>query len=214
MLSGLDAHRHLAARSAPAETANMATWSTIATSSIPCAASPWRCSIWSIAISFSPAEPSPWRLTPCSPVSVRDQLAAPWSGFSALAFERSCEAELALALQAGLDDGVLPDLAALIERFPAKGRRIARRRRHAAIPRHLRSDRDRRWRSGMKATDKIDAARIDLLLGELRLPGIKLIWAALAATADKEGLARRPIPGSPRRTGDGGAKPPPLRTAS
>jgi hypothetical protein len=27
-------------------------------------------------------------------------------------------------------------------------------------------------------------------------------------------LARRPIPGSPRRTGDGGAKPPPLRTAS
>ena len=39
----------------------------------------------------------------------------------------------------------------------------------------------------MRATDKIDAARIDLLLGELRLPGIKLIWAALAATADKEG---------------------------
>ena len=39
----------------------------------------------------------------------------------------------------------------------------------------------------MKATDKIDAARVDLLLGELRLPGIKLIWAALAATADKEG---------------------------
>ncbi|MDP1911105.1 MAG: ATP-binding protein, partial [Hyphomicrobium sp.] len=39
----------------------------------------------------------------------------------------------------------------------------------------------------MKATDKIDAARIDLLLGELRLPGIKLTWAALAETADKEG---------------------------
>ena len=39
----------------------------------------------------------------------------------------------------------------------------------------------------MKTTDKIDAARIDLVLGELRLPGIKLIWAALAATADKEG---------------------------
>ena len=39
----------------------------------------------------------------------------------------------------------------------------------------------------MNATDKIDAARIDLLLGELRLPGIKLIWAALAETADKEG---------------------------
>jgi DNA replication protein DnaC len=39
----------------------------------------------------------------------------------------------------------------------------------------------------MKTTDKIDAARIELLLGELRLPGIKLIWAALAQTADKEG---------------------------
>ena len=40
----------------------------------------------------------------------------------------------------------------------------------------------------MNATDKIDAARIDLLLGELRLPGIKLIWTRSGAqTADKEG---------------------------
>ena len=39
----------------------------------------------------------------------------------------------------------------------------------------------------MKVDDKIDAARIELLLGELRLSGIKLIWTALAATADKEG---------------------------
>ena len=40
----------------------------------------------------------------------------------------------------------------------------------------------------MKANDgKIDAARIDLLLGELRLSGVKLAWAALAASADKEG---------------------------
>src|SRR5208283_1609016 len=37
-------------------------------------------------------------------------------GLLALAHERACEAELALALQAALDDGVLPDLAALIER--------------------------------------------------------------------------------------------------
>ena len=41
-------------------------------------------------------------------------------GIFALAFERSCEAELALALQAALDDDVLPDLAALIERFRPK----------------------------------------------------------------------------------------------
>ena len=39
----------------------------------------------------------------------------------------------------------------------------------------------------MNASNKIDAARIELMLGELRLPGIKLAWAALAATADNEG---------------------------
>jgi len=39
----------------------------------------------------------------------------------------------------------------------------------------------------MNATVKIDAARVELLLSELRLPGIKLNWAALAEIADKEG---------------------------
>ena len=40
----------------------------------------------------------------------------------------------------------------------------------------------------MNANDgKIDAARLELLLGELRLPGVKLVWAKLAATADAEG---------------------------
>jgi hypothetical protein len=41
-------------------------------------------------------------------------------GILALAHERGCEAELALALQADLDQGVLPELAALIERFRSK----------------------------------------------------------------------------------------------
>jgi hypothetical protein len=41
-------------------------------------------------------------------------------GILALAHERACEAELALALQADLDAGVLPDLAALTERFRPK----------------------------------------------------------------------------------------------
>ena len=36
----------------------------------------------------------------------------------------------------------------------------------------------------MNADGKIDAARIDLALSELRLPGVKLVWTALAATAD------------------------------
>jgi hypothetical protein len=41
-------------------------------------------------------------------------------GILALAHERACEAELAIALQGVLDDGILPDLAALIERFRPK----------------------------------------------------------------------------------------------
>ena len=41
-------------------------------------------------------------------------------GLLALAHERACEAELAVVLQAALDDGILPDLEALIERFRPK----------------------------------------------------------------------------------------------
>jgi len=48
----------------------------------------------------------------------------------------------------------------------------------------------------MKDGNKIDAARIELLLGELRLSGVKLVWAALAETADKEGWP--PPASSPR----------------
>jgi DNA replication protein DnaC len=39
----------------------------------------------------------------------------------------------------------------------------------------------------MKTTNPVDAARLALLLVELRLPAVKLIWADLAAQADKEG---------------------------
>src|SRR5271169_743841 len=39
----------------------------------------------------------------------------------------------------------------------------------------------------MKTTNPGDAARIELLLAELRLPAFKQIWASLAAQADKEG---------------------------
>jgi DNA replication protein DnaC len=39
----------------------------------------------------------------------------------------------------------------------------------------------------MRTTDPGDAARIELLLAELRLPAIKRVWASLAAQADKEG---------------------------
>ena len=39
----------------------------------------------------------------------------------------------------------------------------------------------------MKTTDPVDAARVELLLADLRLPAIKLMWAKLAAQSDKEG---------------------------
>src|SRR5215469_4459707 len=39
----------------------------------------------------------------------------------------------------------------------------------------------------MRTTGSGDAARIELLLAELRLPAIKQVWASLAAQADKEG---------------------------
>jgi DNA replication protein DnaC len=39
----------------------------------------------------------------------------------------------------------------------------------------------------MTSNNTIDAARVELLLSEFRLPAIKLMWAALAARADKEG---------------------------
>jgi DNA replication protein DnaC len=39
----------------------------------------------------------------------------------------------------------------------------------------------------MKKPTTIDAARLELLLSELRLPGIKLMWGKVAEQADKEG---------------------------
>jgi len=39
----------------------------------------------------------------------------------------------------------------------------------------------------MTTTNTVDAARVELLLSELRLPGIKLMWAKLAEQSDKEG---------------------------
>jgi DNA replication protein DnaC len=39
----------------------------------------------------------------------------------------------------------------------------------------------------MKTPDPIDTARLALLLAELRLPAVRLVWADLAAQADKEG---------------------------
>lgn len=39
----------------------------------------------------------------------------------------------------------------------------------------------------MKTVNPVDAARVELLLAELRLPAVKLVWADLAVQSDKEG---------------------------
>ena len=39
----------------------------------------------------------------------------------------------------------------------------------------------------MTSNNSIDAARVELLLSELRLPGVKLMWAKFAEQSDKEG---------------------------
>ncbi len=51
----------------------------------------------------------------------------------------------------------------------------------------------------MTTSNTIDAARLELLLTELRLPGIKLMWAKLAAQSDKEGCAGCALPCRTRR---------------
>ena len=58
------------------------------------------------------------------------------------------------------------------------------------------------------ASDPIDAARLRLLLGDLRLPAITHIWPRFAERADREGLARRPLPRRPRRARARRARPP------
>ena len=49
----------------------------------------------------------------------------------------------------------------------------------------------------MKTTHPVDAARIELLLSDLRLPAIKLMWAKLAEQSDKEGWPLASLPRSP-----------------
>ena len=49
------------------------------------------------------------------------------------------------------------------------------------------SSRPPAWRSWHDDDNTVDAARVELLLSELRLPGVKLMWAKLAEQSDKEG---------------------------
>jgi DNA replication protein DnaC len=66
----------------------------------------------------------------------------------------------------------------------------------------------------MKTNHKIDAARIDLLLRELRLSGIRLYLSCSSPRPPTRKVARRSLPRRSRRTGDGRAKQTSLRAES
>lgn len=109
--------------------------------------------------------------------------------------DRGCEADLAQVIDAELDAGRLPDLALLRERFgpsPASVpvidvKLVALNAYDELAAVHVVEPAFRPGGRGMTSNNAIDAARVELLLSELRLPAIKLMWAALAARADKEG---------------------------
>ena len=66
----------------------------------------------------------------------------------------------------------------------------------------------------MTSHNKIDAARVELLLTELRLPGVKLIWAKLAEQSDKEGWPAARFLAALAEHEIGRSRPPPHRAAS
>ena len=51
----------------------------------------------------------------------------------------------------------------------------------------------------MKTSTAVDAAKLSLLLNELRLPAIKLMWPQFAEQAVKGRLARCPLPSRDHR---------------
>jgi hypothetical protein len=107
----------------------------------------------------------------------------------AIAHERGCESELADQLDASLQARRLPDMAALRERFAPDPSRLPNavvrlaslNAYEALIGASLTGERS------MKTNAPVDAARLSLLLNELRLPASKVMWPQFAEQADKEG---------------------------
>src|ERR1700678_1105397 len=119
MFPGLDAHRHPAARAAPAQRQTRPCRSLSSCHPFP---APQAHGAAQSGLSRSTLPPPSLRhgVRRLARRSRRATSLPHHGRILALAFDRSCEAELALALQAALDDDVLPDLAALIERFRPK----------------------------------------------------------------------------------------------
>src|SRR6202790_4569759 len=186
MLPGRHAHRHLAAR---ANAAERQTWPCHRLS--PCHPFPAPQADGTAQSGLSRAALPPPRLRPCVrrlARRTRREIRLPRHGRTSGARTRTCLRGRTRCCAASRPRRRRPAGSQGADGpRPPEGHGTAGRHRHAALARHLRPDRRDRGRSRMNATVKIDAARVELLLSELRLPGIKLIWTALAETADKEG---------------------------
>ena len=111
-------------------------------------------------------------------------------GLLALAHEGGCEADLAAALTAQIGQGGLPDLTALRARFAPAAAEVPRSASilppiasYDALLSSPRRPRSRR----MSDSITVDAARLPLLLQELRLPTVAAMWQQFTARADREG---------------------------
>jgi hypothetical protein len=115
----------------------------------------------------------------------------------ALAHERSCEADLAAALVEQMEDDGVPESGAVARPLRPGRRPTARRRGEPALDRQLRrvgacdgSDSMRDNRSGrMSDSITVDAARLPLPLGELRLPTVTKLWQTRGAAISDDLLA-------------------------
>src|ERR1700685_345566 len=185
MLPGRHGHHHLAARASAAE---RQTWPCHRLS--PCHSFPAPQANGAAQSGLSrPALSSP-RLRPCVRRFARwnrRETSVPRHGWSSGARTRTCLRGGTRRRAAISPRRRRPAGSQCADRtLPPERHGVAGRHRHAALAGRLRPNRRDRGRSRMNATVKIDAARVELLLSELRLPGIKLIWPALAETADKE----------------------------
>ena len=147
--------------------ANTLTSSTTATSSMPCARSRWRSSTSSIAASCSHAAPTRAPSRRCSPKRARSTPAAPWWACWRSPRERFKPDRVAI-----LDIAVALRRSPPMTNSPRFGRRMP-------TPRAMEA-----WHEDDPSTD---AARLELLLTDLRLPAVKLMWKKLAEQSDKEG---------------------------
>ena len=128
--------------------------------------------------------------------------AASWSIFSRSPTSAAARPNWPRRSPPTLSANDLPDMAALRARFAPRSRASADGGRHPArrsCPTKPCSTTADGRRSMSAPQTPIDAARLSLLLNELRLPAIKVLVAAICRDRRQGRLARRPLPRRHRR---------------